>query len=172
MSVTVATIVVTGVTKRNHSVKSSAKFSGNQCGMRRSIGDARMNAKNPNNAGKHHQNENQLLPCGGRVSSRCVTNSSTSNNYNRLIGGGWGVLSTVGCPRFENSNYRSGSLATASRRPTSSSNFAAGCPRFRPLVPGSWVLRFCLNFSSQKQKGRAPVPGLYFTNWLRGSDLN
>jgi hypothetical protein len=128
MSVTVATIVVAGVTKRNHSVKSSAKFSGNQCGMRRSIGNARMNAKNPNNAGKHHQNENQLLPCGGRVSSRFVTNSSTSNNYNRLSGGGWGVLSIVGFLRFDNSNYRSGSLVTASRRPTSSSNFAAGCP--------------------------------------------
>lgn len=57
MSVTVATIVVTGVMKTNHRVKSSAKFSGNQCGMRRSIGNARMNAKNPIKAGKHHQNE-------------------------------------------------------------------------------------------------------------------
>jgi hypothetical protein len=73
-SVTVATIVVTGVMKRNHSAKSSAKFSGNQCGMRRSIGNAKMNAKNANNAGKHHQNEKQFLACGGRVSSRFVTN--------------------------------------------------------------------------------------------------
>jgi hypothetical protein len=36
MSVTTAITVVTGVMKRNHRVKISAKFSGNQCGMRRS----------------------------------------------------------------------------------------------------------------------------------------
>jgi hypothetical protein len=105
MSVTVATIVVTGVMKTNHSVKSSAKFNGNQCGMRRSIGNARMNAKNPIKAGKHHQNENQFLPCGGRVSSRLVTNSSTRDNHNRLSGGAWDELRAIGFLRFENSNY-------------------------------------------------------------------
>jgi hypothetical protein len=73
MTVTIAITVVTGVTKRNQRVKISAKFSGNQCGMRRSMGNARRNAKNPNKAGKHHRIDNQVLPCGGSVSSELVT---------------------------------------------------------------------------------------------------
>lgn len=73
MSVTIAIIVVTGVMKRNHSVNNSAKFNGNQCGMRRSMGNANRNAKNPSKAGKHHQSEDQSLPCDGSVPSKFAT---------------------------------------------------------------------------------------------------
>jgi hypothetical protein len=80
MSVTIAITVVTGVMKRNHSAKTSAKFRGNQCGMRRSIGNAKRNAKNPNKAGKHHQSENQILARRGSVSFEFATvDSSTSD---------------------------------------------------------------------------------------------
>ena len=80
MSVTIAITVVTGVMKRNHSAKTSAKFRGNQCGMRRSIGNAKRNAKNPNKAGKHHQSENQILARRGSVSSEFATVDSLTSD--------------------------------------------------------------------------------------------
>jgi hypothetical protein len=77
MTPTIASIVVTGVTNRNHNVKISAKFNGNQCGMRRSMGKAKRQATNPNKAGEHHQNENHFVPCCGCDSSGFVTVSSS-----------------------------------------------------------------------------------------------
>ena len=71
--VTIAMTVVTGVTKRNQSVNSSAKFSGNQWGMRRSIGNAIKNAKNPNKAGKHHRSDTQISLWCKDGSSKFVT---------------------------------------------------------------------------------------------------
>jgi len=73
MSVTIAVIVVTGVMKRNHRVNNTAKFNGNQCGMRRSMGNANRNAKNPSKAGKHHQSEDQTLLCDGSIPSKFAT---------------------------------------------------------------------------------------------------
>ena len=61
-NVTIAITVVTGVTKRNQRADISERFKGNQCGMRRSIGNENRNAKNPSKTGKHHRSGYQFLP--------------------------------------------------------------------------------------------------------------
>ena len=71
-SVTIAITVVTGVIKRNHRVNISARFSGNQCGIRRSIGNARRNNKNPTKAGKHQRSGLHILPLPGDILSGFV----------------------------------------------------------------------------------------------------
>src|SRR5260370_8955309 len=85
ISVIIAITVVTGVMKRNHRVKISAKFSGNQCGMRRSMGNAKRNAKNPNKAGKHHRSDDQISPWRGSVSSEFVTVDSSTSDILTLL---------------------------------------------------------------------------------------
>jgi hypothetical protein len=83
MSVTIAITVVTGVMKRNHSAKTSAKFTWNRCGTRRSIGNTK-NAKNPNKAGAHHQSENQRLARRGSISFEFATVDSSTSDILKL----------------------------------------------------------------------------------------
>jgi len=71
--VTMAMAVVTGVKKRNQSVKSSARFSGNQCEMRRSMGNANRKVKKPAKQGKHHQSGTQTFFRYWTVCSELVT---------------------------------------------------------------------------------------------------
>src|SRR5712671_3969591 len=59
-NVTIAITVVTGVTKRNQRADISERFRGSQRGMRRSIGNANRNAKNPDKTGRHHRSECQF----------------------------------------------------------------------------------------------------------------
>jgi hypothetical protein len=78
ISLTIAITVVTGVTKRNHRVNISARSSGNQLGIRRSMGNASRNAANPNKAGEHHRSGDQILLTPSGFSSEFVTAASAT----------------------------------------------------------------------------------------------
>jgi hypothetical protein len=84
-NVTIAITVVTGVTKRNQRADISERFKGNQCGMRRSIGNTNRNATNPSKTGKHHGSEYQSLPCTNLSSESIFSGCPAAWHSNSLM---------------------------------------------------------------------------------------
>jgi len=64
ISVTTAITVVTGVTRKNHNIKSSAKLRCGQKGIPRSIGNETRNKPNPSRAGAQNASTGQTLIFG------------------------------------------------------------------------------------------------------------
>jgi hypothetical protein len=80
-SVTIAITVVTGVMKRNQRVNTSARFNGNQWGIRRSIGKASRKTKSPSKEGKQHRNGNQFLLALRGITSDFVTVAASIETF-------------------------------------------------------------------------------------------
>ena len=90
-NITIAITVVTGVMKRNHNARISARLRWGRNGIWRSIGNEKRNATKPSREGKHHQRGSQAVSWRRTVCSNSDTlNSSTDNILS--ASGGHGVI--------------------------------------------------------------------------------